>query len=152
MSCLPRILVSMPRDVTAYTVDRPIMVKQQLEFGVYRTQRTGADYWKFLVWPVGHPQNSGLINDPVILKGAEELFKWEMFNDEASQLQMRKDITEHILAQAYRLPFPVSYNYHMWWPWVKQYGGEKMGYGARRNWFAYPWIDQDLKESMTGRR
>ncbi len=41
----------------------------------------------------------------------------------------------------------------LWQPWVKHYSGEyQVGYYDSYMYVPYIWIDQDLKEEMTGMR
>jgi len=38
---------------------------------------------------------------------------------------------------------------HYWWPWIKNYYGERsIGDGELATILAYAWIDQDLKAEM----
>jgi len=64
-----------------------------------------------------------------------------------------KEVAPHMLEQAYLFQFPAPYQYTFWQPWVKGYHGEiKSHYGHHIDWAKYIWIDQDLKEELTGRR
>jgi hypothetical protein len=48
---------------------------------------------------------------------------------------------------------PAPYVFRLWWPWIKNYHGEPgVGQFAQLNYTKHIWIDQDLKEEMTGRR
>ena len=64
--------------------------------------------------------------------------------------QMLLDLRPYVLEQAYVIPRVVPYSYTLWQPWVKNYYGEVQ---LRPKWWGrYVWVDQDLKERMTGRR
>ena len=53
------------------------------------------------------------------------------------------------MEQAWMIPYPRTYNYTLWWPWLKNYSGEQMvGYFDVNFWTPYVWIDQNLKKSM----
>ena len=150
---LAKVGVEMEIDVREHNVYRSIMVKKTMDYGIYRGQGTGAGYWKFVPWQTGGPQNSGLFEDPIIAETIDKLFSPTIFQDAAKSAEIRTETTLYLLEQCLRLQFPVPYMYHMWWPWVKQYNGEHKTYGGRYNSFwQYPWVDQDLKEEMTGRR
>lgn len=63
------------------------------------------------------------------------------------------DILPYVLEKAYAIPRPQPYTYTFWWPWLKNYHGElQVNYGDVLTWIPWVWIDQDLKEKMTGRR
>jgi len=48
---------------------------------------------------------------------------------------------------------PLPYSYVLWWPWVKNYHGElAVSWAGGPNAAPFVWIDQDLKEEMTGKR
>ena len=47
----------------------------------------------------------------------------------------------------------LAFLYTVWHPWLKAYSGEsRMDTHGSRTWCKYAWLDQDLKEEMTGRR
>jgi hypothetical protein len=59
----------------------------------------------------------------------------------------------HILEESWSIPLPGSYSYKFWPSWVKDYRGEgNVGYLNAYIWLNYIWVDQDLKEEMTGKR
>jgi peptide/nickel transport system substrate-binding protein len=59
----------------------------------------------------------------------------------------------HILEESWSIPLPGTYTYKFWPSWVKDYRGEgNVGYLNGYIWLNYIWIDQDLKEEMTGKR
>jgi len=60
-----------------------------------------------------------------------------------------KDVIPYILEQAFLIPMPAPWGWRVWQPWMRDYHGEGGGY---KFWLKYTWVDQDLKESMTGRR
>ena len=48
---------------------------------------------------------------------------------------------------------PGYYTYRFWWPWVKDYNGTGApGFLNIVSYLNYIWLDQDLKEEMTGKR
>ena len=73
--------------------------------------------------------------------------------DEATRNQMIKDLTVYAIEANYRFPGPHQYEYHFWQPWLKNMeGAAPLGHWGTGNSFAYYWVDQDMKEQMTGRR
>ena len=66
---------------------------------------------------------------------------------------MMKEIASHILDQAYQLGLPGSYHYTLWQPRVKNYNGEiSIGWLNLYDFPEYIWLDQDLREEITGKR
>jgi peptide/nickel transport system substrate-binding protein len=64
-----------------------------------------------------------------------------------------REVIPYILEKSWKvlLPYPVTYTY--WQPWVKNYHGElSVAYVDYWNFQKYIWIDQDLKEELTGER
>jgi len=74
--------------------------------------------------------------------------------DPDERTQMYKELGVYLVDQQYYIDLPSPYGYSFWQPWIKGYSGE-VYHGANLNWwgmYKYLWIDQDLKEAMTGRR
>jgi peptide/nickel transport system substrate-binding protein len=86
------------------------------------------------------------VNDPVIETARQEIQK-HVIIDMAGADRLYQELVPYILEQAYSIPRPSPYQYTLWWPWLKNYYGEFPGRFA-----AYCWIDQDLKQGVTGRR
>ena len=58
-----------------------------------------------------------------------------------------------MLYQNYYIQLPTGYTYTFWAPWIIDYHGEwTVGYANHYDQVRYIWMDQDLKEKMTGRR
>jgi len=104
------------------------------------------------VWP-GQLLNFSMVDDPVINEAREaiRLASWEEDYDKYDQLF--RDITPRMIDQSHMVVLPAAYNYNFWQPWVKEYHGElHLGFMGLYNFQLYIWLDQDLKEEMTGRR
>ncbi len=73
--------------------------------------------------------------------------------DDTLRRQLVTDSVPHRLDLAYYLQLPGTVTFTFWTPWVKGYSGENcVGYA---HWYFFPrhiWIDQDLREEMTGQR
>jgi len=64
----------------------------------------------------------------------------------------KKALHEAVLAEAINILLPYYYDYRMWWPWVKNYHGEAgVAYHSGSDYTKFIWIDQDLKEEITGK-
>ncbi|MBI2829667.1 MAG: ABC transporter substrate-binding protein [Chloroflexi bacterium] len=92
--------------------------------------------------------NASMINDPVV----EEYFPkiqraaGSANFDEANRLH--KELMKYALDQAWVIPTVKPPQYHMWWPWLKNYSGEgALGY-YNRHFLDWVWIDEALKKSM----
>jgi len=98
-----------------------------------------------LAWLKG-PASFFNVNDPVIETARQEIQK-HVIVDMAGADRLYQELVPYILEQAYSIPRPSPYQYTLWWPWLKNYYGE---FPVR--FAAYCWIDQDVKQEMTGRR
>ncbi len=94
-------------------------------------------------------QNSSMINDPVVNRMAAEIGAMAI-TDEKGAMQLTREMLKHVLDQAWVIPSPSYPSYNYWWPWVKNYSGERsIGYFWVNSWPQYVWIDEALKASMT---
>ncbi len=58
-----------------------------------------------------------------------------------------------MVEQCYNILLPTRYVYTFWQSWVRGYNGEHtVGYSTFEMYSYFLWIDQDLKEEMTGKR
>ena len=142
-------------------VDLEILVK---EYGAYVGMRGSAKYNEIFMGGVSgtipfdmyHVQKGGYwnqskIDDPVINDAYDAITA--AFFDEPERRQLMKEVASHIIDQAYQLELPGSYYYTLWQPWVKNYHGEIfIGWSNLYDFPKYIWLDQDLKEEMTGKR
>ena len=117
---------------------------------MYTQEGTGAGAYKILYWNCGTVLNVIMNCDQPVQDAYEKVFTWDMYTNTKERNKIYKDIYIDIIDKAYEVAFPAPYVWTMWWPWVKNYHGEKMSYGANYTFWAYPWVDQDLKKSMTG--
>lgn len=86
-------------------------------------------------------------SDPVIEDTFQEMQKSVFVNMPKAYESYRK-LVPYLMEQAFTIPRPSPYSYTFWTPWVKNHYGD----ASLRNWLPYVWIDQDLKEKLTGRR
>ena len=89
-----------------------------------------------------------MIDDSRIEATSQEMQKYVFINMPKVE-QLYRSLVPYIMEQAYHIPRPTPYSYTFWQPWVKNHNGEIPIYSQ---WAKYVWIDQDLKEKMTGRR
>ena len=96
--------------------------------------------------------NTAMVDDPVIDKYYEDTRT--VWPDTAKIMELFREVSLHIIEQAYYVVLPGPFYYAFWQPWVKEYNGESFtGFmGAYGHPAKYLWLDLDLKEEMTGRR
>ncbi len=97
--------------------------------------------------------NPSWIDDPKIIGVSQEAAK-VLFVNEAKAFELFRGMLPYLLSQAYVIPRPTPYGYTFWWPWVKNYHGELNAIyrSEETSWLNWAWIDQDLRQQMTGRR
>lgn len=96
--------------------------------------------------------NGSYVDDPNVgpARDQMELDVGQGKIDEANKVH--KDLMKYVLAQAWVIPNPEPAAYQFWWPWVKNYDGERtVGY-FDADWETWVWLDQGLKSSMTGKK
>ncbi|MBI4283635.1 MAG: ABC transporter substrate-binding protein [Chloroflexi bacterium] len=92
-------------------------------------------------------------SDPVVEKTYQEILKNVIVNTPESA-RVYRELVPYLLEQMFVIGVPVPYSYTIWQPWVKGYEGEiwHVSLTSNKIWAKYMWIDQDMKETMTGRR
>ena len=90
-----------------------------------------------------------VLDDPIVEKAYQDMQKNVIVNQKEAD-RIYREVVPYILDQAWIIPRPSPYSYTFWQPWVKKHNGER--YGSDPFFLYYAWIDQDLKEKMTGKR
>jgi len=65
---------------------------------------------------------------------------------------MLKEVYAYILEGAYGITLPQGITYTAWWPWLKEYNAERTILKGPGGIMAHIWLDQDLREDVTGER
>ena len=126
----PSVLTSQAYQAASLRVSPPSTYPEQAQF-------TGTSYI-----------NHSLIKDPMADKVAQET-RVQAITDFHGAMKATRELTKHLLDQAYVVPSPYYPVYCMYWPWVKNYDGEQtVGYFSGSFWTQYVWLDQSLKKSM----
>ena len=114
----------------------------------------GSSFLGAFLWEkTGNPYNFSLVSDPIIDQVEAEVAAASNRFDRPAVAKILKDITPYMLEQCYFVQMPSPYVYTFWQPWIKNYNGElNVGYTNLFSYTDYIWIDQDLREEMTGRR
>jgi peptide/nickel transport system substrate-binding protein len=94
--------------------------------------------------------NQSFVNDPpgsepTIQKYYEQVTALS-FTDPAGADKVIHDMMPYVLRNAWYIERPQPFTYSFWWPWLKNYNGE---YSA--GFWQYAWIDQSLKQSLSGK-
>jgi hypothetical protein len=93
--------------------------------------------------------NTCRIFDPTIDEWLEKVRTTILEGGTKAGLKEARGLVIYAQEQAYGIPVPYVYKYHMWWPWLKNYTGEEsVGYYNAPNYVPFVWIDEDLKTSM----
>jgi len=110
----------------------------------------GINPYRLLEFRQGHIYNLSKQTDPYIKEQLDLMD--EYYFDYPKKSQILKELTKYIIAQSYYVQLPAPYVYTFWQPWVMGYHGEVLtGYANNyAGWIKYIWIDQNLKEQMTG--
>ncbi len=97
--------------------------------------------------------NTGKVNDPVDNEARSRIWAFENMNNYAERDRLLKEAALHDMEQMYWIQMPAPYIFHFWQPWVQNYHGEhSIGASKLYNFPMYIWLDQDMKQAMTGRR
>ena len=98
-------------------------------------------------------RRSGFVNDPYIDPIRTQIQTLVMQGNQSGADKIYKDLVKYVYDQAWAIPYPNTMLRAFWWPWVKNYHGEYgTGYYNYNNFATWIWLDQDLKEQVTGRR
>lgn len=92
--------------------------------------------------------NHSLIKDAQADKVASET-RVQAITDFNGALKATRELTKHLLGQAYVIQAPYYPVYAMYQPYLKNYDGEQtVGYFSGTFWVQYVWVDQALKTAM----
>lgn len=149
--------------VREYLLDVGIdMEINPLEPGVYMSVNRSRDFeeifygsggmsmfpWKMNSVRIEHFNDFAYWEDPYTREVYNYVSEW-VAKDDVKWTAKLKEWEPFILGQAIGTFLPSPYKYSVWWPWVKNFHGEAtMGYGDDLTWYAYTWVDEDLKKSM----
>ena len=63
--------------------------------------------------------------------------------------RLYRELLPSVIDQAYMIPSPTPARYTLWWPWLKNYGGEiQLSFASGATPFRFVWLDLDLKKKM----
>jgi peptide/nickel transport system substrate-binding protein len=92
------------------------------------------------------PASSFYIDDPV-LEAARDKIQMNALVDTPEANRLYRELLPYLVEKAYYIPSPTPIVYCIWWPWLhNRYGQLPIRFAT------HYWIDQNLKQQMTGRR
>ena len=69
--------------------------------------------------------------------------------DEMGAMAKTKELMKYVLDQAFAIQNPDCPRYVMYWPWIRNYSGERsIGYFWVHSWPQFVWLDEDLRKEM----
>jgi ABC-type transport system substrate-binding protein len=91
--------------------------------------------------------NMSYVNDPVVKAAIAE---WNPYTitDPLKAMEIHRNLMPYVLEQAWTIPGVNPPQYHLWWPWLKNFHGENAMGRTQRGYTKYVWLDQSMKESM----
>ena len=112
----------------------------------------GSTYpFRYSYYEPGNKRNLSKVDDPYMAEMYDKIQR--AYFDEKTRRGYVKELTPYILDQCWIIQPLNAYIYHSWHPWLKGYDGEWcMGNMDHDMFPKFVWIDQDMKEEMTGSR
>jgi peptide/nickel transport system substrate-binding protein len=96
----------------------------------------------------GHRFNLSILDWDTVIADHLTKVRTYAFTDLTAAMKEYREMTKHVLAQAYHIPNVAGPVSNFYWPWIGNYSGELcIGYDDM-TWPTYIWIDEDLKASM----
>ncbi|MFC1966779.1 ABC transporter substrate-binding protein [Chloroflexota bacterium] len=147
-----KIGVELELDVKEYSVYRSMMGAKTYDQMCIAVKSTGSPM-KFITQKPGHSINYSFTDDPYINERVGKIWAWENMANQDERVKLARENVLRILDQAYTMQPPNPYLYSFWQPWIGgNYGAYGTGYHAQYNYVYFTWVDQDIKETHTGKR
>ncbi len=115
------------------------------------TQWTAIDRpYKLLQYTPKAPKNMSIVNDENVNNMFADISA-HYFDPAYCQKVFKEKLSPYLMDQAWIIEFPLPETNTLWWPWLKNYHGERSpGYMNLEANCAYVWIDQQLKAKLQG--
>ncbi|MBN1381333.1 MAG: ABC transporter substrate-binding protein [Deltaproteobacteria bacterium] len=145
---LAEINVKMELNVMAYVAGLSRMTKKGHDEAIYVPIDHGPPLQIIGKLTKGHPWNFCIMNDDYVNETHKKLSTDANFTSKQRDVELKK-LGVYLVEQSPGIMLPAEHNYAAWWPWVKNYNGERR-VGAHRvaPIIARIWIDEDLKKKM----
>ena len=144
--------VELEIDTRDYAVWTGIYVTKRFDELTYGYNSGIGTYFKMINYNGPSMFNGSCVDDAHVKEVHAEIQQYVGI-DEAKIDQLHSELMPYLLEQAYVLAKPNPHLYFFWHPWLKNYHAEgAVGYYNFFHWAKWVWIDQDLKEEMTGMR
>ena len=148
-SYLARIGVTMEIETMDYPSAMSRMMKKTHSAGFFYTNGFGGPFngiWKNFY--TAFPWNPHMMSDPYLDKTHDDIITNPKLTEKQAFEGIKK-LAVYALEKAPAIILPTQYSYAAWWPWVKNYYGEKRVGGQRSGPIhARIWIDQEMKKKM----
>jgi peptide/nickel transport system substrate-binding protein len=146
---LAKIGVTMELETMDYPSSMSTMMKKTHPAGFFFSNGFGGPFngiWKN--FSTGFLWNPHMMSDPYLDKTHDEITTNQKLTEKQA-LEGIKKLAVYALDQAPAIILPTAYNFTAWWPWVKNYYGERRVGGQRSGPIhARIWIDQEMKKKM----
>jgi len=152
---LAKVGVDMELDVRDSTVWSSMRTAKTYKYAVATTYSALPYDMKYWITPPGGAYNYYMGYDTHVRELTGQIWMWENIENQAGKDRLAKEATLYVISQAWLIDYPTPYLFAAWWPWVKNhYGINTLGFTAgdfkvTPEWI---WLDQELKEKMTGSR
>ncbi|MFC2016614.1 ABC transporter substrate-binding protein, partial [Chloroflexota bacterium] len=146
-----KIGVDLEIEVKEYSVYNSIFTGKTHEQAVARSCTTVNPYF-VLDYRQPNIHNIAMIDDPYIYEAFAKMSEYSL-TDPAKKDEIYNEFQLYVLDNCYHIQAPCPENYSFWQPWLKgTEGAWSVGYNKREGYGIFAWIDQDLKEELTGKR
>ena len=146
---LARIGVTLELEPLEYASQLTRMIKKNHSAGYFFNNGPGSPLSGIRKnFMTGQAWNPHMLSDPHIDKTWQEVAGNPNLSDKQANAELKK-LVVYCIDQAPAIIMPQPYAYMVWWPWVKNYYGEKR-VGCHRSGpiHARTWIDQEMKKKM----
>ena len=148
--------IEMTLDIVDYAVYNGIT--RSRDYGanemVFTTDSGNGTYMKMIDFRGASSYNPSRINEDYSIAEIEEAYA-EIITyagtDEAAMMRINRELMPWLIEQVYMIPNVRPAYYMLYWPWLQNnYGTYAVGYYNFTGSLKYAWLDQAMKEEMTG--
>ncbi len=119
---------------------------------IYAVDGSVGTYVRMLNYDGPSQQNSSYVDDQHVRDVRVQLYDYLYAGKTAEMNALHKDLMKYVLEQAWVIPSVLAKPTAFWWPWLQGYHGEQSpGNNNMWLWAKYVWVNQSLKNQMTGR-
>lgn len=146
-----KIGVDLQIDAKDYAVWTSIMSRRSYDEMLYGYESGIGTFFKMINYN-GPSQFNGSYVDDAKVKEAYLKMQDYVAVDEKKMDDIHRELMPYVLSQSWVITRTQPYIYTIWTPWIKNYQGEDAtGYYDYRGFAKFIWVDQEMKQKMTGR-